>query len=383
MAKNNIPFVNISYSDLELKYVKESLNSGQLAGNGEFSKRCAKWLREYTGTKAAMLVTSGTAALEMSALLLDLKPGDEIIIPSFTFVSTANAFVILGAVPVFIDIRFDTLNLDETLLAEAITERTKAIVPVHYAGISCEMDSIMNVAQKHDLIVIEDAAQGLGSKYKNKHLGTLGHLASLSFHQTKNLTAGGEGGALFINDESFIERAEFILEKGTNRKQFFQGIVDKYTWVDIGSSFVMSDLLAAFLYGQLERVSEINHARMNQWQIYHAAFEKLEEDDLVRRPNVPTEITHNAHIYYLLLNSEEKRNNLLHYLDSKGINAVFHYIPLHNSPAGRRFGRIGSSMINTENLSNCLIRLPIWAGLNSEQQEYIISEVYNFFKTTS
>ncbi len=383
MAKNNIPFVNISYSNLELKYVKESLNSGQLAGNGQFSKRCTKWLREYTGTKTAMLVTSGTAALEMSALLLDLKPGDEIIIPSFTFVSTANAFVIFGAVPVFIDIRFDTLNLDETLLAEAITERTKAIVPVHYAGVSCEMDSIMNFAQKHDLVVIEDAAQGLGSTYKNKHLGTLGHLASLSFHQTKNLTAGGEGGALFINDESFIERAEFVLEKGTNRKQFFQGIVDKYTWVDIGSSYVMSDLLAAFLYGQLERISEINHDRMNQWQIYHAAFEKLEKDHLVRRPNVPNELAHNAHIYYLLLNSEEKRNNLLHYLNSKGINAVFHYIPLHNSPAGKRFGRIGSRMINTENLSNCLIRLPIWAGLNSNQQEYIISEVYNFFKTAS
>lgn len=379
MKSNKIPFVNISHTEKEFKYVKEALESGQLAGNGTFTKKCAKWLEENTGTSKAMLVTSGTSALEMCALLLDLQPGDEIIMPSFTFVSTANAFAMFGAVPVFVDIRPDTLNLDEKLLRVAITPRTKAIVPVHYAGVSCEMDTIMDIARAHDLVVIEDAAQGLGSKYKDRPLGTLGHLAAISFHQTKNITAGGEGGALFINAGRFIERAEFILEKGTNRKLFFQGIVDKYTWVDIGSSFVLSDLLAAYLYGQLERLGEINQERMEQWNKYNAAFESLEIDNLARRPIIPENISHNAHIYYLILNSAEERTGLINHLQSKGIGAVFHYIPLHNAPAGKKFGRVGSEMVHTEDLNCRLIRLPIWAGLDSSQQEDIIGEVLNFF----
>jgi len=375
-----IPFANALSTGGERQYIEESIASGQLAGNGYFTKQCQAWLEEHLNTPCARLVTSCTAGLEMSALLSEIEPGDEVIMPSFTFVSTANAFLLFGAVPVFIDIRPDTLNIDETLIESAITTHTKAIVPVHYAGVGCEMDTIMALAAKHNLFVIEDAAQGIGSRYKQHALGTMGDFASISFHQTKNITSGGEGGALLVNNHSKIERTDIVLEKGTNRKQFFQGIVDKYTWVDIGSSFVMSDLLAAYLLAQLERLEVINADRMNQWQSFHNAFKNLEDQGKVRRPIIPDECEHNAHIYYLLLNTEEERNACLAKLNGEGINAVFHYIPLHSSPSGQLYGRVASSMKVTDDLSRRLLRLPIWAGLPQQQHNRIISEVKAYFE---
>jgi len=374
-----IPFVKALSNGGERQYIEDAISSGQLAGNGPFTKQCQAWLQARLNTPCARLVTSCTAGLEMSALLAEIQPGDEVIMPSFTFVSTANAFLLFGAVPVFIDIRPDTLNIDETLIESAITTHTKAIVPMHYAGVGCEMDTVMALAAKHHLVVIEDAAQGIGSRYKQKALGTIGDFASISFHQTKNITSAGEGGALLVNDPSKIERADIVLEKGTNRKQFFQGIVDKYTWVDIGSSFVMSDLLAAYLLAQLERLEEINADRMNQWLSFHNAFNKLENHGKLRRPIIPEACEHNAHIYYLLLNSEQERNACLAQLNDAGINAVFHYIPLHSSPAGQQYGRVASSMKRTHDLSRRLLRLPIWAGLPQQQHHQIINAVKAYF----
>ncbi len=375
----DIPFVSVSITEKENKYLGEAMQSGQLAGNGKFSKKCQALLEQYTGSACARMVTSCTAGLEMAVILAGIQPGDEIIMPSFTFVSTANAFLLFGGVPVFVDVHPETMNIDERLIEAAITPKTKVISPVHYAGVGCEMDTIMAIAKKHDLMVIEDAAQGLGSTYKGKPLGSIGDMSSISFHQTKNITAGGEGGAILVNNEALMERADIIFEKGTNRKRFFQGLVDKYTWVDIGSSFVLSDLLAAFLLAQLERLSDINADRMRQWNSFNNAFEALEGQGKARRPIIPEDCEHNAHIFYLLLNSADERKRCLEFLNKKGISAVFHYVPLHSSPAGIKFAKVASSMKNTDECSERLVRLPIWAGLPDEQHQFIIDTVFDFF----
>lgn len=354
-----VPFNKPYMTGRELDYIAQAHAAGHLSGDGPFTKRCHAWLEQRTGARKALLTHSCTAALEMAALLLDLAPGDEVIMPSFTFVSTANAFVLRGAVPVFVDIRPDTLNIDETLVEAAITSRTKAICVVHYAGVSCEMDAIMAIANRHGLTVVEDAAQGILSTYKGRPLGSIGQLAALSFHETKNVISG-EGGALLINDERLIERAEIIREKGTNRSKFFRGQVDKYTWVDMGSSYLPSEILAAFLAAQLEQADDITERRLAIWNAYHAAFEGLEAQGRVRRPVMPPQCTHNAHMYYLLLPDLAARTAFIDYLRQAGIGAVFHYIPLHSSPAGRKYGRTGSSMAVTDTASECLVRLPLW-----------------------
>jgi dTDP-4-amino-4,6-dideoxygalactose transaminase len=375
---NQIPFNRPYWCEKALNYIYASLNSGHLSGNGSFTKRCQQIIEDYTLCLKSLLTHSCTAALEMSAILTGIEVGDEVIMPSYTFVSTANAFVLRGAVPVFVDIRPDTLNIDENSIEEAITERTKAIVVVHYAGVACEMDTISQIAQKYNLFLIEDNAQGIGSKYKGKPLGSFGHLGTLSFHETKNIISG-EGGALLINTPEFVQRAEIIWEKGTNRSQFLRGEVDKYTWVDIGSSYLPSDLIAAFLCAQLEQLEHINHARMQIWQMYHRLLEPLEEANYLRRPVIPEHCQHNAHLYYILLKDAVTRDKLLEYLRRNGVQATFHYVPLHNSPAGRKYGKIASSMNYTSELSERLLRLPLWMGM--ERQDYIISLIENFFRT--
>jgi dTDP-4-amino-4,6-dideoxygalactose transaminase len=318
-----------------------------------------------------LLTHSCTAALEMAAILADIQPGDEVIMPSYTFVSTANAFVLRGGIPVFVDIRPDTLNIDETKIEAAITTRTKAIVPVHYAGVGCEMDVIMDIAHRHDLLVIEDAAQGIMSTYNGRALGSIGHLAALSFHETKNIISG-EGGALLINDERFVERAEIIREKGTNRSKFFRGQVDKYTWMDIGSSYLPGEIIAAFLWAQMEEADSITQKRLNIWQHYHEALAPLELAGMLRRPIIPESCQQNAHMYYILLNSLEKRSALIGKLKEQGVYAVFHYVPLHSSPAGERYGRVHGSMAITQDMSDRLVRLPLWIGLSGDQQGKIV-----------
>jgi len=320
-----------------------------------------------------LLTHSCTAALDMAAMLADIQPGDEVIMPSYTFVSTANAFVLRGGVPVFVDIRPDTLNIDETLIEAAITPRTKAIVPVHYAGVACEMDTIMNIAKRHDLLVIEDAAQAVMSTYKNEHLGTIGHLGAYSFHETKNIISG-EGGALLVNDTRFAERAEIIREKGTNRSQFFRGQIDKYTWVDIGSSYLPGEVIAAFLWAQMEEAPSITQRRLDIWHRYHEAFSPLEKVGKLRRPIIPDDCQHNAHMYYILLENLEQRTRVIARLKEQGVNAVFHYVPLHNSPAGKRYGRTVGEMQHTDNLSDRLLRLPLWVGMD-EAQDFVIEQL--------
>lgn len=365
-----IPFNKPYLTGRELEYIAQAHQAGHLSGDGPFTKRCHAWLEQRTGAKKALLTHSCTAALEMAALLLDLQPGDEIIMPSFTFVSTANAFVLRGAVPIFVDIRPDTLNLDETLVEAAITPRTRAICVVHYAGVSCEMDTILAVAQRHGLTVVEDDAQGILSTYHGKPLGSMGHLAALSFHETKNVISG-EGGALLINDERFVERAEIVREKGTNRSKFFRGQVDKYTWVEVGSSYLPSEVLAAFLAAQLEHADEITRRRLAIWNTYHAAFAELEANGKLRRPVVPAHCQHNAHMYYLLLPNLAARTAFIDRLKQGGIGAVFHYIPLHSSPAGIKYGRVATSMRVTDDSSDRLVRLPLWVGLEDRQHEVI------------
>lgn len=372
----NIPFNRPYMTGLELEYITEAHSNLHLSGDGAFTKKCHAWLESSTGSKKALLTHSCTAALEMAAVLADIQPGDEIIMPSYTFVSTANAFVLRGGVPVFIDIREDTLNLDEKLIEAAITKKTKAIVPVHYAGVACEMDKIMEIANKHNLLVIEDAAQGISSTYKGRPLGSIGHLAAFSFHETKNVISG-EGGALIINDQRFIERAEIIREKGTNRNKFFRGEVDKYTWVDLGSSYLPSEIVAAFLWAQLEKAGEINNNRLNVWKKYNQVFEKLEIAGLLRRPIIPGDCTHNAHMYYILLSSLEERTELMNFMSKLNIKSVFHYVPLHSSPGGGRFGRVAGSMKNTDELADRLLRLPMWVGL--ESQELIAETISEYF----
>jgi dTDP-4-amino-4,6-dideoxygalactose transaminase len=354
----------------ELSYISQAHANGHLAGDGEFTRRCNAWLENRVGCNKALLTHSCTAALEMTAILADLEPGDEVIMPSYTFVSTANAFVLRGAVPVFVDIRPDTLNIDEARIEEAITNKTKAIVVVHYAGVACEMDAIMAIANRHNLLVIEDDAQGMGSSYKGRPLGSIGHLAAVSFHETKNIISG-EGGALLVNSPRFSERAEMIREKGTNRSQFFRGLVDKYTWVEVGSSYLPSELVAAFLWAQMEEADAITQRRLDIWNTYHQSFASLEEQGKVRRPVIPPDCKHNAHMYYLLLPNLKQRTAFIESLKEQGIGAVFHYIPLHDSPMGKKYGRTSGDLKNTVELSERLVRLPFWLGIEEDLVDVI------------
>lgn len=372
-----VPFNRPFMAGKELEYIREAHANQHLSGNGPFTKRCHAWLEQELGCHKALLTHSCTAALEMAALLADISPGDEVIMPSYTFVSTANAFALRGGVPVFVDIHPDTLNVDETRIEQAITARTKAIVPVHYAGTGCAMDAIMAIAEHHGLLVIEDAAQGLMSRYRDMPLGTIGHLGALSFHETKNVISG-EGGALLINDERFAARAEILWEKGTNRARFYRGQVDKYTWVDLGSSFLPSELVAAFLHAQLEDAERITSRRLLAWDTYHRAFAALEHEGVVQRPRVPGDCVGNGHMYYLLVDRVETRTQLIAHLSSQGINAVFHYVPLHDSPAGRRFGRPAGDLSVTNSVSERIIRLPIWPGVD-DFIDNIIRATYAFF----
>jgi dTDP-4-amino-4,6-dideoxygalactose transaminase len=354
----------------ELEYIRQAHELMHLSGDGPFTKRCQAWLERAIGCRKALLTHSCTGALEMAAILAGIGPGDEIIMPSFTFVSTANAFVLRGGVPVFVDVRADTLNIDESKVEAAITPRTKAIVIVHYAGIACEMDRLCEIARRHRLLLIEDAAQALGAAYRGRPLASFGELAAVSFHETKNLIAG-EGGALVLNSDELVERAEIIREKGTNRSKFFRGEVDKYTWVDIGSSFLPSDILAAFLWAQFEAVDAIQAARHALWRRYHEAFADAERTGLARRPIVPPEASPNAHTYFLLLPDGARRTQFIENLRREEVYAVFHYVPLHSSPAGRKYGRASGSMAVTDAMSERLVRLPLWIGLAS-LQDYVI-----------
>ena len=367
MNINKIPFNKPYMTGRELLYIAEAHANGHLSGDGVFTKKCHEWLRKQADSKKVLLTHSCTAALEMAAILADIQPGDEIIMPSYTFVSTANAFVLRGGVPVFVDIRKDTLNIDESLIEEAITSKTKAIVPVHYAGVACEMGTIMTIAKKYNLLVIEDAAQGIMSTYKGIALGSIGHLGCYSFHETKNVISG-EGGALLINDEKLVERAEIIREKGTNRSSFFRGQVDKYTWVDIGSSYLPGEIIAAFLWAQLEDANKITQERLKIWENYHSAFDGLTS---LRRPIIPENCKHNAHMYYILLETLEKRTQLISEFKRRDISAVFHYVPLHSSPVGKKFGRVFGAMANTDYVSERLLRLPLWLGLGVDQKKVI------------
>lgn len=360
-----IPFNKPYMTGRELSYIAQAHANGHLSGDGPYTKQCHQWLRDNTHAAAALLTHSCTAALEMSALLLDLEPGDEVILPSYTFVSTANAFALRGAVPVFVDIREDTLNIDERIVEAAITPRTKAICVVHYAGVACEMDAILEIAARHGLKVVEDAAQGIMSTYKGKPLGTIGDLGTLSFHETKNIIAG-EAGALLCRDAEFAERAEIIREKGTNRSRFFRGQVDKYTWVDIGSSYLPGEITAAFLTAQMEAAGEITRRRLDIWNRYHAWAERYEAQGLVRRPIVPEECEHNAHMYYLLLPDQSARARFIAGMREAGVQTVFHYVPLHSAPEGRRIGRAHGTMTATDSHSERLVRLPLWVGLEDQ-----------------
>ena len=374
MSNFKIPFNRPYMTGKELYYIEEAKRLNKLAGDGPFTQRCHQWIEQYTASKKALLTHSCTAALEMSALLLNIQPGDEIIMPSYTFVSTANAFVLRGGIPVFVDIREDTLNLDERLIEAAITSRTKAIVPVHYAGVACEMDTIMEIARRHRLHVVEDAAQGVMASYKGRALGSIGDLGAYSFHETKNVISG-EGGALLVNHPALSLRAEVIREKGTDRGRFFRGEVDKYTWQEVGSSFLPGELTAAFLWAQLEEAESITQNRMDSWNRYHQMLEGLEFTGAVRRPIIPAECQHNAHMYYVLLAPGIDRQRMLEKLKQDNIHSVFHYVPLHSSPAGLRYGRQHGAMTNTDTLSERLIRLPLWIGLTEEKQAGIVDSL--------
>jgi dTDP-4-amino-4,6-dideoxygalactose transaminase len=376
---NKIPFNKPYMTGKELWYISQAHHAGQLAGDGNYTKKCHQWLEAQTNCHKALLTHSCTAALEMSAILADLEPGDEVIMPSYTFVSTANAFVLRGAVPVFVDIRPDTLNLDETLVEAAVTNRTRAIVPVHYAGVGCEMDTLQNIAQKHHLLLIEDAAQALMASYKGQPLGSFGDLGCFSFHETKNIIAG-EGGALIINNSRFTEQAEIIREKGTNRSKFFRGGVDKYTWISQGSSYLPGELIAAFLYAQLEEAEEIIAARLQVWDYYHQLLEPLEKSGKLRRPIIPPTCQHNGHMYYILLNSLQIRTSLISYLKEQGMSSVFHYVPLHSSPAGQHYGRVHGDMNHTNHVSDCLLRLPLFPELGLSQIETVVMAINSFLE---
>lgn len=369
----HIPFNKPHLTGKELHYIAEAHTRGQLAGDGYFTKQCSGWLEQHVGCAKALLTHSCTAALEMAAILANISHGDEVIMPSYTFVSTANAFVLRGGVPVFVDIRPDTLNIDETLIEAAITSRTRAIVPVHYAGFACEMDTIMAIARRHGLLVIEDAAQGVMANYKGKALGTIGHLGCYSFHETKNIISG-EGGALLINDPILAERAEIIREKGTNRSLFFRGQVDKYTWVDIGSSYLPGELISAFLWAQMQEAEEITMNRLAIWECYHDAFREMENLGRLRRPIVPPGCHHNAHMYYLLLRDLDERTAFIDSMKRHDVHCVFHYVPLHSAPHGQVCGRSAGGLRYTSDLPERLVRLPLWVGLG-DVQEVVVEKV--------
>lgn len=372
-----IPFNKPFVIKNELKYIKDAIENKLIRGDGSYTKKCHSFLEDKLSAKKVLLTHSCTAALEMAAILADIQFGDEIIMPSYTFVSTANAFVLRGGVPVFVDIRPDTLNINEDLIEQAITPKTKAIVPVHYAGVACEMDKIMDIAKKYNLLVIEDAAQGVGAFYKGKPLGTIGDMGCFSFHETKNIISG-EGGAIVINNEKFVERAEIIREKGTNRSKFFRGQVDKYTWVDIGSSYLPSDMIAAYLYSQLENMDDINAKRIDVWNDYNKFFEPYE--GIIKRPFIPENCTHNAHMYYVLFKNLELRTKFIEYMKQKNISTVFHYIPLHSSPAGEKFGRTCGDMSVTNGVSDTLVRLPMFYELNSNEMRLIKESIKEFME---
>ncbi|CAI1803722.1 UDP-4-amino-4-deoxy-L-arabinose--oxoglutarate aminotransferase [Serratia grimesii] len=375
-----IPFNKPPVTGNEIQYINKALENGKLSGDGPFGKQCQQWFENQLGCLHALLTPSCTAALEIAALLVDIQPGDEVIMPSFTFVSTANAFVLRGAKIKFVDIRPDTMNMDEKLLAAAINEKTKAIVPVHYAGISCDMDAIMRLANQHNILVVEDAAQGVMSKYKGDYLGTKGHLAAFSFHETKNYTSGGEGGALVINDERFIKRAEILREKGTDRSQFLRGQVDKYTWVDFGSSFLPGELQSACLWGQLEQADEINDNRLATWGKYYESLSPLAAKGLLTLPTIPEDCTHNAHMFYVKLNDIEQRTQFIAHLKEAGIMAVFHYIPLHSAPAGKVFGSFVGEDKYTTSESEKLVRLPLYYNMSESDLKKVIECVLGFFE---
>lgn len=375
-----IPFNKPPYTGDEERYVLEAMKGTKLCGDGPFSRQCQNWFEQHLGTHKTLLTSSCTHALEMAALLIDTKPGDEIIMPSFTFVSTSNAFVLRGAKIVFVDIRPDTMNINEDLIEAAITSKTKAIVPVHYGGVSCHMDAIMEIANRHNLYVIEDAAQGMMSTYKGKHLGSIGHLGTYSFHETKNYTSGGEGGLLIINDDRFAERAEIIREKGTNRSQFFRGMVDKYNWVDLGSSFLPSELQAAYLWAQLSNIERINQNRRETWQIYYEGLRPLQDKGTIELPVIPSDCQPNGHMFYLKVRDLDERTALIEYLKDNQINAVFHYVPLHSAPAGIKYGHFhGDDQVTTRD-SERLVRLPLWYGISNREVKTVIQAINQFYE---
>lgn len=377
-----IPFNKPPYTGNEDKYVIAAMRSSKMSGDGDFTLKCQAWFEQFLACPKALLTPSCTQALEMAAILLDIKEGDEVIMPSFTFVSTANAFVLRGAKIVFVDVRPDTMNVNEELVEAAVTDKTVAIVVVHYAGISCEMDTIMDIAKRKNIFVVEDAAQGMLSAYKGRPLGSIGHMAAFSFHETKNYTSGGEGGLLIINDTQFVSRAEVIREKGTNRSQFFRGMIDKYTWVDIGSSYLPGELQAAYLYGQLERVDEINAARNTIWVAYFEGLKDL-APDFIELPFIPESCTGNAHMFYFKLPSITIRTAVLRFLSEAKIGAVFHYIPLHSSPAGKKLGRFNGVDTYTTKESERLVRLPVWFGMTAEEIQRVIDCVRSAIRETS
>ena len=363
----------------EEEYIKRAIENRKICGDGEFTKKCSLWLEERTGTAKALLTTSCTHATEMAAILADIQPGDEVIMPSYTFVSTADAFVLRGAKVIFVDIRPDTMNIDEKLIEDAITDKTKAIVPVHYAGVSCEMDTICDIARRHSLTVIEDAAQGVLSTYKGKQLGTIGDFGCYSFHETKNYSMG-EGGTLLIKNEKDIERAEIIREKGTNRSKFFRGQIDKYTWVDAGSSYLPSELNAAYLWAQLEYADKIFEDRMKSWSLYYKLLKELEDKEYIKLPVIPVDCEHNAHMFYIKTKNLEERQRLIAFLKEAEINAVFHYIPLHSAPAGRKYGTFWGEDKYTTLESEKLLRLPLYYKLNEKDIVFIVEQIERFYK---
>ncbi|WP_133139484.1 dTDP-4-amino-4,6-dideoxygalactose transaminase [Legionella genomosp. 1] len=377
-----IQFNKPAYTTAEDQYVLAAMQSSKLCGDGHYTKLCQQWFENQFNCKRALMTPSCTAALEMAAILLDIQPGDEVIMPSYTFVSTANAFVLRGATIVFVDIRPDTMNIDETKIEAAITNKTKAIVPVHYAGVACEMNAIMALAEKYNLFVVEDAAQAVMAFYEKRPLGTIGHFGCYSFHETKNYTSGGEGGALLINDEHFLERAEIIRQKGTNRAQFLKGQVDKYTWRDVGSSYLPGELQMAYLYAQLLEAEAINEQRLAIWNTYHEGLASLESESLITRPFVPENCQHNAHMYYLKLPSNNERAEFIEAMKKSGIQTVFHYIPLHSSPAGIQFGSFAGEDSFTSKESERLVRLPLWYNLSLDETEWIIKQIGNYFRNS-
>ncbi|MGN0596114.1 MAG: dTDP-4-amino-4,6-dideoxygalactose transaminase [Ruminiclostridium sp.] len=375
MISFNIP----PYVGREKEYISAAIDSGKICGDGEFTKKCSSWLKNKTDSKGILLTTSCTHALEMAAILADIQPGDQVIMPSYTFVSTADAFVLRGAEIIFVDIRPDTMNIDEKLIEAAITPKTKAIVPVHYAGVGCEMDEITDIADKYKLKIIEDTAQGIMSEYKGKALGTFGDFGCLSFHETKNYSMG-EGGALIINSDEMIEKAEIVREKGTDRSKFYRGQIDKYTWVDYGSSYLPSELNAAYLYAQLEEADKINNQRLGCWERYYENLSALGKKEKLEIPFVPEYCKHNAHMFYIKAKDIEERTRLISYLREKGVGSVFHYIPLHSSPAGKKFGRFIGKDVYTTKESERLLRLPMWYGLTLENVDYICQCIEDFYK---